>query len=60
MRSIKKIREPRDKSVGTIGGEKARSKANSFTDLERQDLLKKGLSIIYGGDGTAKAHAGRR
>ena len=57
---MKKDQEPRDKSVGTVSAQKARARANNYTDLKREDLLKKGLSIIYGGDGHAKAHSGRR
>jgi hypothetical protein len=57
---MKKTQEPRDKSLGTVAAEKARSKANALTDMERDALLKKGLSIIYGGRGNAKAHARRR
>ena len=58
--NMKKIQEePRDKTVGTIGAEKARAKANAYTDIKRENLLKRGLSIIYGGGGHAKAHAGR-
>ncbi|HTA31324.1 MAG TPA: hypothetical protein VK731_12610 [Candidatus Cybelea sp.] len=51
--------EPPDKTVGTLGVEKARAKANTLTNIERADLLKKGLRIIYGGGGHAKTHAGR-
>ncbi len=57
--NMKKSQEPQDKSVGTVGAEKARAKANGYTDIKREDLLKKGLSIIYGGGGNAKAHVGR-
>lgn len=56
---MKKGQEPQDKSVGTVQAEKARSKANTYADERRQSLLKKGLSIIYGGDGRGKAHASR-
>jgi hypothetical protein len=56
---MKNAKEPKDKSVGTIGAEKARARANGYTNAKREDLLRKGLSIIYGGDGRAKAHAGR-
>jgi hypothetical protein len=56
---MKKKQEPRDKTVGTMAAEKARARANGFTDAKREDLLKRGLSIIYGGNGRAKAHAGR-
>ena len=51
---MKKAQEPKDKSVGTIGAEKARARANAYTETKREDLLRKGLSIIYGGDGRAK------
>lgn len=57
--NMKKAQEPKDKSVGTIGAEKARARANGYTDVKREDLLRKGLSIIYGGDGRAKTHASR-
>jgi len=57
--NMKKAQEPKDKTVGTIGAEKARSRANGYTDVKREELLKKGLSIIYGGGGHAKAHVGR-
>jgi hypothetical protein len=56
---MKKAQEPKDKSIGTIGAEKARARANAYPDIKREELLRKGLSIIYGGDGRAKAHAGR-
>jgi hypothetical protein len=51
--------EPLDKTAGTVIAEKARSKANAYSDVKRANLLKKGLSIIYGGGGDAKAHASR-
>jgi hypothetical protein len=56
---MKKEQEPQDKTVGTVRAEKARAKANQFTDVKREDLLKKGLSIIYGSGGHAKTHACR-
>jgi hypothetical protein len=57
--NMKKEQEPRDKTVGTVSGAKARAKGNRYTDIEREDLLKKGLSIIYGSGGHAKTHASR-
>ena len=57
--NMKKTQEPKAKSVGTIGAEKARARANAYTGIKREDLLRKGLSIIYGGEGRAKAHASR-
>jgi len=56
---MKKAQEPKHKSVGTLGAEKARARANAYTDQKREELLRKGLSIIYGGDANAKAHTGR-
>jgi len=56
---MKKGQEPQDKTVGTLSAEKARAKGNRYTDLKREDLLKKGLSIIYGSGGHAKTHACR-
>ncbi len=55
-----KAQEPKDKSIGTVGAKKARARANGYTDTKREELLKKGLSIIYGGRAHAKAHVGRR
>jgi hypothetical protein len=37
------------KSRGTVIAEKARAKANKYTDEKRSALLEKGMSIIYGG-----------
>jgi hypothetical protein len=56
---MKKEQEPQDKTVGTVSAEKARAKGNRYTDSKREDLLKKGLSIIYGSGGHAKTHACR-
>ncbi len=56
---MKKGQEPQDKTVGTLSAEKARAKGNRYTDAKREDLLKKGLSIIYGSGGHAKTHACR-
>ena len=56
---MKKGQEPQDKTVGTVGAEKARAKANRYTDIKREELLRKGLSIIYGSGGHAKTHACR-
>jgi hypothetical protein len=47
------------KSPGTKIAEKARARANSYSDARRQNLLDKGLSIIYGGTGYAKTNRGR-
>ncbi len=57
---MKKAQEPKDKSIGTVGAGKARARANGYTDTKREVLLKKALSIIYGGHGHGKAHVGRR
>lgn len=35
------------KSRGTVIAEKARAKANSYTDKKRSDLLEQGMAIIY-------------
>jgi hypothetical protein len=56
---MKNDQEPQDKTVGTVHAAKARAKANNYTNTKREDLLKKGLSIIYGGTGNAKTHACR-
>jgi hypothetical protein len=51
--------EPPDKSVGTVQGAKTRAKANTLTAEEREVLLKRGLSMIYGGAERAKATTDR-
>lgn len=56
---MKKPREPKEKSVGTIAAEKARAMSNTLSDTQREALLKKGLSIIYGGGRNAKASIGK-
>jgi hypothetical protein len=48
------------KSSGTLLGEKARAKANKFTDQKRSALLEKGMSIIYDGPDHAKSTINRR
>jgi hypothetical protein len=49
--NMRKAQEPKDKSVGTVGAEKAGARANTYTGIKREDLVRKGLSIIYGEDG---------
>jgi hypothetical protein len=39
--------------------EKARAKANKYTDQKRSALLEKGMSIIYGGLNHAKSSVNR-
>lgn len=58
-RMKKEHQEPQDNTIGTTSAEKARAKANTYTDIKREDLLKRGLSIIYRGGGHAKANVGR-
>jgi hypothetical protein len=48
------------KSRGTVIAEKARAKANSFTDKKRSDLIEQGMAIIYGGLNHAKSPVNRR
>jgi hypothetical protein len=47
------------KSRGTVMAEKARAKANKYTDQKRSALLEKGMSIIYGGFNHAKSSVNR-
>jgi hypothetical protein len=44
------------KSKGVKIAEKARAKANGFSDAKRGELLDQGLAIIYGGRSYAKAN----
>jgi hypothetical protein len=46
-------------SRGTLIAEKARERANGFSDAKRQALLEQGLAMIYGGSKHAKAAAYR-
>lgn len=50
---------PEVKTQGTKIAEKARARANGYSDARRQGLLDKGLAIIYGGADYAKANRGR-
>ena len=50
---------PEVKTQGTKIAEKARNRANGYSDARRQGLLDKGLAIIYGGADYAKANRGR-
>lgn len=47
------------KTQGTKIAEKARARANGYSDARRQGLLDKGLAIIYGAADYAKANRGR-
>jgi hypothetical protein len=46
---MKKVKENRSPIVttGTILGDRARAKANHFSDEERQSLMDKGMALIY-------------
>jgi hypothetical protein len=46
------------KSKGTKIAEKARAKANGYSDIKRGQLLDQGLAIIYGGRSYVKANRG--
>jgi hypothetical protein len=48
------------KSRGTVIAEKARAKANDYTDKKRSGLIEQGMSIIYGGLNHAKSPVNRR
>lgn len=47
------------KSRGTVIAEKARAKANRYTDQKRSALLDKGMATIYGGLEHAKSTVNR-
>lgn len=47
-------------SFGTVSGEKVRSKANNFSDDKRDALMARGMALIYGDNGPAKAKVNNR
>ena len=47
------------KSRGTVIAEKARAKANKYTDEKRSALLARGMAIMYGGLEHAKSTVNR-
>ncbi len=53
-------KEPKRKTPGTVMAEKLRGEANSISASEREELLKEGLAMIYGGRLNAKAKANSR
>jgi hypothetical protein len=53
-------KEPKRKTVGTVMAEKLRAEANGISDSEREELLKEGLAMIYGGCINAKTKANSR
>ena len=55
-----KAKEPKRKTVGTLMAEKLRAEANGISDSERDELLKEGLAMIYGGCINAKAYVNSR
>lgn len=45
------------KTKGTVIAEKARAKANRFSDTKRQGLMGRAFELIYkGGQGKVRAH----
>jgi hypothetical protein len=44
-----------DKTTGSEVAAAIRKKANGLTDQQRENLFKKGMQIIYGGNGTKEA-----
>jgi hypothetical protein len=48
------------KSWGTIVAEKERAKANTFSDAKRQQLMARGLQLIYGQPPHVRAAPHRR
>ena len=55
-----RAKEPKGKSAGTIMAEKLRAEANGLSHSEREELLKEGLAMIYGGSINAKTKANSR
>jgi hypothetical protein len=54
------VKEPKRKTVGTVMAEKLRAEANGISNSEREELLKEGLAMIYGGCINAKTKPNRR
>ncbi len=51
---------PKRESFGTITAAKARARANDFSDEHREALIRRGMSLIYGGDNNSKVKAHSR
>ena len=47
-------KEPKRKTAGTVMAERLRTEANGISNSEREELLKEGLAMIYGGCSNAK------
>jgi hypothetical protein len=55
MRTAKaRAKEPKAKTPGTIMAEKLRAESNGLCPAEREELLREGLAMIYGGMINAK------
>jgi hypothetical protein len=55
-----RVKEPKAKTAGTVMAEKLRAEANGLSQSEREELLREGLAMIYGGSGDAKTKPNRR
>jgi hypothetical protein len=55
-----RAKEPKRNTVGTVMAEKLRAEANGISDSEREELVKEGLAMIYGGRINAKAQTNSR
>jgi hypothetical protein len=53
-------KEPKRKTVGTVMAAKLRAEANGISGSEREELLKDGLAMIYGGRINAKTQPNSR
>jgi hypothetical protein len=51
---------PERKTAGAVMAAKLRAEANGISDSERDELLKDGMAMIYGGCVNAKAHVRSR
>ena len=52
---------PKKESFGTVTAAKARARLNDVSDEQREALMRRGMSLIYGGAGNSqvKAHTRR-
>ena len=55
-----RAKEPKRKTVGTVMAEKLRAQANGISGAEREELLKEGMAMIYGGCINDKTKANSR
>ena len=56
---MQKQTQNKEESTGTLIAAKQREEANGYSDAKRQELLERGLAMIYGGSKHAKVPVSR-